>query len=181
MTRLKTIFLPVLLFAMACTGDSTGKPSQNGPDGPGSGGTTLPEGTVSITDFRAAVAGGDWHKAFTEAFRVADRILVPDGEYPLSPLMVPSGKTIEGAGAGTVFTPLGSILFRVEGSAGDEIPVVSHIPDFSSAIEVASFRLFFRRTAHGPFGGRQYRNDRRNNSFSLLSQRCISGNGESGL
>lgn len=116
MTRLKTIFLPVLLFAMACTGDSIGKPSQNGPDGPGSGGTALPEGTVSITDFRAAVAGGDWHKAFTEAFRVADRILVPDGEYPLSPLMVPSGKTIEGAGAGTVFTPLGSILFRVEGS-----------------------------------------------------------------
>ena len=142
MTRLKTIFLPVLLFAMACTGDSIGKPSQNGPDGPGSGGTALPEGTVSITDFRAAVAGGDWHKAFTEAFRVADRILVPDGEYPLSPLMVPSGKTIEGAGAGTVFTPLGSILFRVEGSAGDEIPVVSHIPDFSSAIEVASVREF---------------------------------------
>lgn len=56
--------------------------------------------------------------------------------------MVPSGKTIEGAGAGTVFTPLGSILFRVEGSAGDEIPVVSHIPDFSSAIEVASVREF---------------------------------------
>ena len=113
MAQLKIIFLPVFLFAIACAGDSTGKSSQDGPDGPGSGGTTLPEGTVSIIDFRAAATGGDWHKAFTEAFRVADRIFVPDGEYPLSPLMIPSGKTIEGAGAGTVFTPLGSILFRV--------------------------------------------------------------------
>ena len=142
MAQLKIIFLPVFLFAIACAGDSTGKSSQDGPDGPGSGGTTLPEGTVSIIDFRAAATGGDWHKAFTEAFRVADRIFVPDGEYPLSPLMIPSGKTIEGAGAGTVFTPLGSILFRVEGSAGEEIPVVNHIPDFSSAIEVASSREF---------------------------------------
>ena len=133
MTRPHLLLLLLALCCAGCAGDTTG-------DDPGSGtppDPTVPDGSVLLTDFRSAVQGNDWRPAFQAAFRAADRIVVPEGSYSFSTLFVPSGKTIEGAGSGTVFTPLGNILFRVEGSAGDEIPVASDIADFSNRIEVS--------------------------------------------
>ena len=130
--------LTVGLSVLSCTEEPAATDRVSGSGGSGPGGVTLPEGAVSVTDFRGAAAGGDWHGAFTAAFEAADRIFVPDGEYPLSPLTVPSGKTVEGAGSGTVFVPLGQTLFRVEGSPGEEIPLQRDLPDFSSSIDVTA-------------------------------------------
>ena len=93
---------------------------------------------VVLTDFAAHKSGDDWAPAFRAAFAEGDFVYVPAGEYRCSDIPVPGGKTVAGEGAATRFIPLGEVLFRVEGSAGEEFFIREDMADFSQTVPLAA-------------------------------------------
>lgn len=101
-------------------------------------GKQMPEGAVPLTDFESFRSGNDWAPCFEKAFRKSDCVFVPKGDYDCSTVEVPSGKTIAGAGSGTVFHPIGTVLFSLKGKYDTGIPILAPIADFSRDITLTS-------------------------------------------
>ena len=89
---------------------------------------------TDITGYASYKEGSDWAPAFKKAFAECNRIYVPPGHYPCSEVKIPGNTSLCGAGNGTVFIPLSSHLFIIEGEIGEEIKVVADIQDFSNTI-----------------------------------------------
>lgn len=96
-------------------------------------GSKIPDGAVSLTAYSSFVDGNDWAPAFEKAFSEHDIIYIPKGEYVCSTVKVPSGKTVQGTGAKTIFHPTGIKLFSLEGSCETGQAVAEDIPDFGSS------------------------------------------------
>lgn len=98
--------------------------------------TTLPLSAkrATITDFADHKTGDDWAYAIRAALSQCDTLFVPAGKYPCSEVCIPSGRTICGDGIRTVFVALGRTLFRIEGDAGEEIPLIADMKDFSQTM-----------------------------------------------
>jgi hypothetical protein len=94
--------------------------------------------SVKLTDYSKYVTYEDWTPALLEALKESNHIIIPKGTYKMSELCVPSGKTIEGQGSETVIIPIEEHLFRVKGSAGDEIPLADDMSDFSNSANVVT-------------------------------------------
>ena len=85
---------------------------------------------------RDRVKAGDWGMALTAALEAGDSVYIPAGTYRMSSVKIPSGKTVYGDGDGTKIFPLGSILFDISGSAGEEIKLAEDMPDFSDTVKL---------------------------------------------
>ena len=98
-------------------------------------GKTLPSSKIAdITEYAIHKNGEDWADAFEIALTERDTIFVPQGEYKCSEIRVPSGKTIIGSGNKTVFTPLGTRLFIIEGVKHEGVEISSDISDYTNKI-----------------------------------------------
>lgn len=93
---------------------------------------------VTLTDYAAHKEGEDWAPAIRKALADSLEITVPPGRYPTSEIKFTDGTTLRGSGSGTIFIPLGTRLFDINGKAGKEIPITSDIPDFSNTIHLKS-------------------------------------------
>lgn len=133
-----------------------GSPSSSTETTAGDPGTTAPGDTTSgvagsaaettedissladndIRRFRDKVKAGDWGMALTAALEAGDSVYIPAGTYRMSSVKIPSGKTVYGDGDGTKIFPLGSILFDISGSAGEEIKLAEDMPDFSDTVKL---------------------------------------------
>lgn len=102
----------------------------------------LPEGAVKITQFENFKTGNDWAPAIKKALQQSDYVYFPSGEYNCSQVDVPSGKTIRGAGEKTIFIPLGTVLFLMEGKKDAGTPISMDIVDFSNNINMISASNF---------------------------------------
>lgn len=92
-----------------------------------------------LTDFASFRDGSDWAPAFAKAFEQADTVIIPAGTYSCSEVVVPSGKTIRGAGSRTTLEPLSERLIVIQGKkATAEIPISADIADFSNVIALTS-------------------------------------------
>lgn len=159
MSRHTVVLAALIIFAMispfvflACDGS----PSSSTETTAGDPGTTAPGDTTSgvagsaaettedissladndIRRFRDKVKAGDWGMALTAALEAGDSVYIPAGTYRMSSVKIPSGKTVYGAGDGTKIFPLGSILFDISGSAGEEIKLAEDMPDFSDIVKL---------------------------------------------
>lgn len=93
---------------------------------------------VTLTDYAAHKQGEDWAPAIRKAMADSLEITVPPGRYPTSEIKFTDGATLRGSGTGTIFIPLGTRLFDINGKAGKEIPITADIPDFSNTIHLRS-------------------------------------------
>jgi hypothetical protein len=93
---------------------------------------------VTLTDYAAHKQGEDWAPAIRKALADSLEITVPPGRYPTSEIKFTDGTTLRGSGTGTIFIPLGTRLFDINGKAGKEIPITADIPDFSNIIHLKS-------------------------------------------
>lgn len=93
---------------------------------------------VTLADYAGHKEGEDWAPAIRKAFADARSVHVPAGRYPSSPVKLPSGATLQGAGDSTVFIPLGSRLFDIAGEVGPEIRIAADIADFSDTLLLES-------------------------------------------
>lgn len=159
MSRHTVVLAALIIFAMispfvflACDGS----PSSSTETTAGDPGTTAPGDTTSgvagsaaettedissladndIRRFRDKVKAGDWGMALTAALEAGDSVYIPAGTYRMSSVKIPSGKTVYGDGDGTKIFPLGSILFDISGSAGEEIKLAEDMPDFSDTVKL---------------------------------------------
>ncbi len=97
---------------------------------------------VTLTDYAAHRKGEDWAPAIRKAFGDAPVVDVPAGRYLTSKVELSDGMTLRGAGEGTVFVPLGTRLFDIDGEVGKEVPVTADIVDFSDGIDLGSMDGF---------------------------------------
>ena len=95
-------------------------------------------GSVSLLQFSAYKKGDDWAPALERALALYEEVYVPEGTYACSLVNIPSGKRLRGAGAATIFVPLGVELFRVDGQKSKEIPVARDVVDYSDSIALQS-------------------------------------------
>ncbi|WAC20697.1 right-handed parallel beta-helix repeat-containing protein [Luteolibacter sp. SL250] len=93
---------------------------------------------VSLADYADHKKGDDWAPAIRKAFADSPTVNVPEGRYLTSRVEFSDGMTLRGAGEGTVFVPLGTRLFDINGEAGKEVPVAADIVDFSDGIDLES-------------------------------------------
>ena len=70
----------------------------------------------SLLSKRALVRGGDWAMALSAALAENDEVYIPAGEYRMSAVNVPSGKTVYGDGASSRLIPIGRRLFNITGT-----------------------------------------------------------------
>lgn len=104
----------------------------------GNGKNPVPAGFTNLTDYASYKSGQDWAPALVQALLEKEQIFVPAGTYPCNAVSIPSGRTIRGAGASTVFVPLGQRLFTLDGGYETAIPIAADIVDFSSTIMLTS-------------------------------------------
>lgn len=91
-----------------------------------------PDGAAILTDFADRVSDGDWAPALDAALRENDTVFLPAGEYPMSRVVIPSGKTVCGAGSATVIRQLSTDqLFNIQGSRPKQSNLAADMADFS--------------------------------------------------
>lgn len=98
-----------------------------------------PEGAAVLTDFAQYSDGGrDWAPAFEKAFGVSDTVYVPEGEYSSSAIVLASGKTLCGAGKGSVLKqlPEADRLFHIMGSRNENSALAADKADFSDSFTI---------------------------------------------
>ena len=83
----------------------------------------------SILSKRALVLNGDWAMALTAALAENDEVYIPAGEYHMSTVTVPSGKTVYGDGASSRLIPIGRRLFNIIGTVSSESGLASDAED----------------------------------------------------
>jgi len=132
-----TFTLLSLCLFVRCAKDA---PDDGGDEGGGKG--TVPAGFTSIAEYASFKSGQDWAPAFAQALIEKEQIFVPAGTYPCNEVSVPSNRKIRGAGNSTVFVPLGTRLFVLQGSYGTAIPIAADIADFSSTILLTGSATF---------------------------------------
>ena len=89
-----------------------------------------------IRRWRDKAIGGNWALALSAALSECDSVYLPAGTYRMSSVTVPSGKTVYGDGDDTVIYPLGTTVFEITGTVGEEIKLSEHMPDFSDTIKL---------------------------------------------
>ena len=89
-----------------------------------------------IRRWRDKAIGGNWALALSAALSECDSVYLPAGIYRMSSVTVPSGKTVYGDGDDTVIYPLGTTVFEITGTVGEEIKLSEHMPDFSDTIKL---------------------------------------------
>lgn len=89
---------------------------------------------VNIQDYKEFKFGDDWQPAIERALSESRTVYFPRGVYQSSTVEVDSEHSIIGDGSDTVFYPLESTLFSIEGSLENEIPIVSDVLDFSTNV-----------------------------------------------
>lgn len=89
-----------------------------------------------IRRWRDKVKAGNWAMALSAALSECDSVYLPAGTYRMSSVTVPSGKTVYGDGDDTVIYPLGTTVFEITGTVGEEIKLSEHMPDFSDTIKL---------------------------------------------
>ncbi len=89
-----------------------------------------------IRRWKDKVIGGNWALALSAALSECDSVYLPAGTYRMSSVTVPSGKTVYGDGDDTVIYPLGTTVFEITGTVGEEIKLAEHMPDFSDTIKL---------------------------------------------
>jgi hypothetical protein len=93
---------------------------------------------VTLTDYAAHKEGEDWAPAIRRALADSPEVNVPGGRYLTSEVKLSDGMIIRGSGNETLFIPLGSRLFDINGKADKEIPITADITDFSDSIQLKS-------------------------------------------
>ncbi len=89
-----------------------------------------------IRRWRNKVQAGNWAMALTAALSECDSVYLPAGTYRMSAVTVPSGKTVYGDGDDTVIYPLGTTVFNITGTVGEEIKLSENMADFSDTIKL---------------------------------------------
>ena len=89
-----------------------------------------------IRRWRNKVKAGNWAMALTAALSECDSVYLPAGTYRMSAVTVPSGKTVYGDGDDTVIYPLGTTVFNITGTVGEEIKLSENMADFSDTIKL---------------------------------------------
>lgn len=93
-----------------------------------------PAKPATLTDYASLKQGEDWAPAIRKALADSPILHVPAGRYPTSEVKFTDGMTLRGSGTNTVFIPLGSRLFDINGGVGTEIPITVDITDFANII-----------------------------------------------
>ncbi|MBQ0080945.1 MAG: hypothetical protein KBS95_05290 [Alistipes sp.] len=99
-----------------------------------------PKEAVSLRKYSSFKNGKDWAPAFEKALKECDCVFVPKGIYYCSPVKIPSGKIIQGSGSNTIFRPLDTKLFIVNGSQREGQPIAKDIVDFSNVCTLKNIK-----------------------------------------